>query len=265
MGEGSNILTVPASSAVVPPSHPDDIVAVLLIAMVVAVIVCVFILRFVIRRELRGGLMKTGGFHLSRLSASVFEPPPRWLAVRSLNPHAVEVALGLHHVRPCSWTDALATPTEPRLFISPPVDGWIVVMGNDLPDPADDVDECFKFLVGLSQKLGEVQFFSRNRAVSHHGWVRLIQGEVLRAYVWAGDTLWNQGEMTDLERSLKLRCRSYAENTEVLSFTEREATALNTERVVRVAAAWSLDPTTLEGVALEAKGISGQLPHWKLH
>ena len=56
-----------------------------------------------------------------------------------------------------------------------------------------------------------------------------------------------------------------AENTEVLSFTEREATALNTERVVRVAAAWSLDPTTLEGVALEAKGISGQLPHWKLH
>ena len=62
-----------------------------------------------------------------------------------------------------------------------------------------------------------------------------------------------------------MRCRSYAENTGVLSFAEREAAALNTERVVRVAAAWSLDPTTLEGGALEAKGISGQLPHWKLH
>ena len=265
MGEGSNILTVPAASAVVPPSHPDDLVAVLLIAMLVAIIVCVAILRLVIRRELRGGLMVAGGFPPPRLSASVFAAPPRWLAVRSLHPHTVEIALGLHHVRPCSWTDALATPSEPRLFISPPVDGWIVVMGSDLPDPADDIDECFKFLVGLSHKLGEVQFFSRNRAVSHHGWARLSQGEVLRAYIWAGDTLWNQGEMTDVERGLRMRCRSYAENTEVFGFAEREMAAHNTERVVRIAAAWSLDPTTLEGVALEAKGISGHLPHWKLH
>lgn len=265
MGEGSTILTVPAASAVVPPSHPDDIVAVVLIAMLIAIIVCVAILRLVIRRELRGGLMGAGSLHLPRLSASVFEAPHRWLAVRSLNPHAVEIALGLHHVRPCSWTDALATPSEPRLFISPPVGGWIVVMGSDLPDPADDIDECFKFLVGLSQKLGEIQFFSRNRAVSHHGWARLSRGEVLRAYVWAGETLWNQGEVTGVERELRVRCRSYAENTEAFGFAEREIAALNTERVVRIAAAWSLDPTTLEGATLEAKGITGHLPHWKLH
>ena len=76
-------------------------------------------------------------------------------------------------IDPLSLNDALATPFEPRLFISPPVQGWILVMGCDLPDPADDIDECFKFLTGLSRKLGEVQFFSRNRAVAQVGPFRL--------------------------------------------------------------------------------------------
>jgi len=231
-----------------------------LIAMVTAIIVCVATLRLVIRREVRRRAARAK-LEPPRLSASVFEPPSRWLAVRSQNPQAIQSALGVQHARECSWSDALARSFEPRLFISPPVNGWIVVMGCDLPDPADDIDDCFKFLGGLSQKLGEVQFFSRNRAVSHHGWARLNNGKVLRAYAWAGETLWDQGPMTAAERDLKMRCLTYVENSDALGYGERDLLTQNTDRVVRLAAAWSLDPTSIDGPELESKGIAGDLLH----
>ena len=265
MAEGSTILTSPAVPAEARLSRPDDIVAVLLIAMVTAIVVCIGVLRLIARRELRRGDRGKKILAAPPLSAVLFDAPSRWLAVRGENPQAVESALGVHNSRACSWSDALATPFEPRLFISPPVQGWILVMGCDLPDPADDVDDCFKFLTGLSRKLGEVQFFSRHRAVAHHGWARLADGKVIRAYAWAGETLWNQGTMTESERVLKFRCLTYTESSEVFGLAQREVLALNTERVVRLAAAWSIDPMSIEGAALEGKGIAGDLLHSKLH
>jgi hypothetical protein len=265
MGEGSSIQTVPAGQSAAFASHHDDVVAVLLIAMVTAIIVCAGVLRFVVRRELSKRVDSLARKPATSLSASLFEGPSRWLAVRSQNPLVIQSALGVQHARACSWSDALATPFEPRLFISPPVNGWIVVMGCDLPDPSDDVDECYKFLAGLSQRLGEVQFFTRNRAIAHHGWVRMDLGKVLRAYVWAGETIWSQGTTTEAERELKMRCLPYAESAEVLGYAGREALSLNTERVVRLAAAWSLDPTSVEGADLESKGIAGDLLHGRYH
>ncbi len=245
------------------PRH-DGLVAVLLIAMVVAVFVSVGVLRCVIRRELARRAARTTP-EAPGFSASVFDAPTRWLAVRSQSPRAVQEALGVQHARACSWSDALGTPFEPRLFIAPPVNGWVIVMGCDLPDPADDIDECFKFLTALSTRLGEVQFYSRNRAVSHHGWARLSHGKVLRAYAWAGETLWNQGGVTETERELKLRCLAYMQSSNVLGLAERELLALNTERVVRLAASWSIDPTAVGGATLESKGIAGDLLHGRYH
>ena len=45
----------------------------------------------------------------------------------------------------------------------------------------------------LSRKIGQVQFFSVNRAVNHHAWVQAEAGVIQRAYAWAGRTFWNQG------------------------------------------------------------------------
>ncbi len=265
MVPGSFIQSVPALLAEASLARPDELVAAFLIALVAAVICTIGILRWVVRRELGQRAPEQDPFADTHLSASVFEAPGRWLAIRGRHPHEVEVALGVQHARACSWGDAIAAPFEPRLFISPPVHGWIVVMGCDLPDPADDIDECFKFLTGLSHRLGEVHFFARHRAVSHHAWAQLDHGQVLRAYAWAGETLWNQGPMTKAEQDLKLRCLSYTQSSETLGLARSELLAANTDKVVRLAAAWSIDPTTLEGSTLEAKGIAGDLLHSKLH
>lgn len=87
----------------------------------------------------------------------------------------------------------------------------------------------------------------------------------MRAYVWAGETLWNQGTPTESERELNLRCLRYAESSDVLGLSEGELLSLNTERVIRLAGTWSVDPTSVEAEAFDAKGIAGDLLHSKFH
>src|SRR5438128_9094198 len=192
--------------------------------------------------------------------ASVFHCPNRWVAIKSANPQAVQAALGLHNPTPCSWTDGMARVSDQKLFISPPVKGWVLVVGSLLPDPSEDVDACFRFLQRLSRELGEVQFFSVNRAVGHHAWARFEKGRVLRGYAWAGETLWNQGTKTWGERKLGLKCFAYFEGEPRAHFAQFEPVRANAEKVLSLASLWSVDPTSVDDSMLtDAFGIAGDL------
>src|SRR6185503_13886558 len=65
------------------------------------------------------------------LTPSLARRPTTWLAVRSRNVHAVQVALGLNNVQPCTWTEGLSG--DEKLFIAPPVKGWVLIIGSGLP------------------------------------------------------------------------------------------------------------------------------------
>ncbi len=196
-----------------------------------------------------------------RKSSSPLVPAPtRWLAVRTGNPYLVQVALGLHKPTLCSWEEGLYAVAEQKLFISPPVRGWILVLGSRLPDPADDVDRAFRFILALSRKLGQVQFFSLNRAVNHHAWIKADHGGIVRAYAWAGRTLWHQGDITPAEIELGMKCYPYAEARERVGFAQVDPAVLNTDRLSLLAARWSVDPATIDAHMLkESQGISGEL------
>ena len=186
--------------------------------------------------------------------------PCRWLAVRTADMHGVQTALRLHNPSPCSWEEGLSVVHEQKLFISPPIDGWVLVWGANLPDPSDDIDRCFHFMVHLSRKVGQVQFYSFNRLVNHHAWAMADQGRIVRAYAWAGRTLWNQGPMTQAERDLGLTCYDYADTVDRSHFATGSRAALNTERVPQLAARWSVDPMAINGRVLrESQGIAGRL------
>jgi hypothetical protein len=187
--------------------------------------------------------------------AAVIEQPGRWLAVKTLKPSAVQAALQLHGPAPCSWEEGMARAREDKLFISPPISGWILVVGSGLPEPADDPDKSFLFLSALSRKLGQVQFFSASRALHHHGWALLDKGRVLRAYAWAGETLWNQGPLTAAEKELDMQCLEYASGQSL--FAIRDALSANTDKVSQLAGRWSIDPAAIPPENSLRRGIVG--------
>jgi hypothetical protein len=221
----------------------------------------------------RGRLEKTGeGMELttplplpgsSTFRLSLFEQPCRWLAVKSRSPAMVQAALNLHHPTPCSWEAGLVEAREDKLFISPPVSGWVLVVGASLPEPAEDVDLCFRFLTGLSRKLGQVQFFSVNRVLGHHSWALIEKGRVYRGYSWTGEPVWNQGPTTSAEKDLEMVCFAYGSDSNV--FTARESLNGNCEKISQLAGRWSLDPSALSPSSWKAYGIVGELSHSKPH
>ena len=115
---------------------------------------------------------------------------------------------------------------------------------------------CFHFLTALSRKLGHVEYFSASRVVQHHCWVLLEKGPyLLRAYAWAGETLWNQGPVTAAEKDLEMLCLEYA--SEQSPFALREALSANCEKVNQLAARWSIDPGAIPPEMWGRRGIVG--------
>ncbi len=185
--------------------------------------------------------------------------PTSWLAVRSLNPKAVQAALGLDHFAPCPWAEGMTGGHG--FFIGPPVNGWIIVTGSGLPNPGGDVDECFHFLTELSRKLGHVQFFQAERVLHHHAWMRVENGVVTRAYAWAGETVWNQGRKTAAEMELSMKCFGYGEHPDAASWAAAEWTVTNVAKVPLLAARWSFDPARIdERLRNHASGVAGESP-----
>lgn len=248
-------------------SSPNETIIISLILLLVSSIALGLLFMSFVRRQVRAARLRRAELEsISQAAslrhaghASLFESPCRWLAIRSGNVQAVQEALHLHNATECSWQEGLAEARDRRLFISPPVGDWILVVGSGLPDPSDDVDKCFHFLRHLSREMGRVQFFSLNRVLHHHAWVRMEDGRVQRAYAWAGHTVWNQGRVSTEERALGLHCFGYAEAATRTDFTDQAPVAFNTEKVAALAARWSLDPAAIDDRRLGADpGITGE-------
>ena len=183
--------------------------------------------------------------------------PSSWLAIRSRDMLAVQIALGLRNAKPCSWAEGLMTAR--RLFIAPPVNGWTLVFGSGLPDPGEDVDATFRFLRELSRKLGHVQFFQAEPLLQHHAWVMAEFGRIVRAYAWAGATVWNQGVKTSAETALGVKCFGYGETPVTDEWTVAEFIVANVDKVSLIARRWSLDPAEIDlRTVANAQGIAGQ-------
>jgi hypothetical protein len=166
-----------------------------------------------------------------------------WLAVSGSDPDAVLAALGLRDLGTVSWRDGLdlAHLTDDRVVITPPLPGardtsWVLAAGRWLMRPGLDVVE-------LSAKLGtEVQFFATHRVTELHRWQRAVEGDLVRAFGYVGQT----GEVTSWFGDPDPAERDAGLPGEF----DEESTVLVAERdVFKVAAAWSIDPTTLTGIA----------------
>jgi hypothetical protein len=178
--------------------------------------------------------------------------------VKSRNPSALQSALDLRNPQPRPCLHGLAG--EGEIFIMPPIERWTLVTGSALPEPWDDVDACFRFVMNLSRKLGTVQFFSASRVSLHHAWVKAENGRIERAYAWAGKTLWNQGPETVAEKELGLICYEYTDPVPGSSGARSDVLGTNVEKVPLLAARWGFDPKRIDERSIrKQRGIVGKL------
>jgi hypothetical protein len=195
-----------------------------------------------------------------------------WLAIRADHVADVRGALGLATARPCNWRSGIAAISDLRascdIFITPPVDGWVLVGGMALPEPNADParDLLTPLLVRLAKNFDEVQYFRACPAAEGYAWARFGNGRPSRAFAFAnGAVVWNRCGVTSDERTLapelfELRCIDRKSPDRGAAFSSPRAELL----VFAVAARWSLDPSTLDASrGLHDLGILGPAPlHW---
>lgn len=238
----------------------SSLLGVLALAVLTTALVLILVRRRRLLHQQRLARIRMENSAGSAYRPSLFESACRWLVVKSTRVEAVQSALGLHNPFPCSWGEALSRSTPGSLFVSPPVRGWILVIGPGLPDPSEDVDRCYHFIVKLSRALGHIQFFSAHRALNHHAWIRAERGQIRRAYAWAGETVWNQGPVSQAERDLGLLCYEYGESPNLMELSPSANPVPNAEKIMQLANRWSLDPTTIDERMLPpALGIAGDI------
>lgn len=211
--------------------------------LALAIVCAIFVWMLVLHRRARALNPPFEQIQKPPVSPSGSMPrPANWLAIRSTGPETVRATL----------------KDKDDFFISPQVNGWVIVTGPGLPNPSDDVDACFHFLTALSRELGHVQFFYAEKFSRHHAWARMDDGCVTRAYAWTGETAWNQGATTVAETETGMKCFNYGENSDAEFQATNENAAANVEKIPLLAARWSVDPAVLH----HAGGISGESPRF---
>lgn len=244
----------------------DDMVACLLLLLLAAVIVLgavcfLLVIHFVgQRRREQAAEPREESTHESNLlweNSGMLLVPARWMAVRATTVREVRNALELSNATPCRIEDGLAGNHQQALFLAPPINGWVLITGPGVPDPADDVDEVYHLLRALSIKLGAAQFFSFNRALGHHAWAWARGGGIVRAFAWAEHTVWNEGEPTPAEGTFRMKCPGY-EDPAPNSIRAREAILANLDKVPLLAGRWSVDPVSVHQQQPNAIGVAGE-------
>lgn len=159
------------------------------------------------------------------------------MAVSSSRSAGVLEALPLQACTPSPFAEGIAAAlaaSDPRgpYFVSPPVDGWTLVVGNGLPPPENDPPPSYAWLERLSRTLGvDAYLFSTDRVSEHHAWAYAENGSLTRAFaIVMGDVVTSRGRAAPTERAYT---------------TPR--TAIDEEVVLALADEWTIDPRELEG------------------
>jgi hypothetical protein len=163
-----------------------------------------------------------------------------WLAIRSSDPNDVIARLGIREARMTPWREGIESAYEGYdervVYVTPVIDGWVLVAGTSLfsavGELAEDQAKFPGFVTSLSASLGTVvQYFATQRVSEAHAWIFADKGRLVRAFsVGEGEVAFDQGDRTPAEKELG----------------EWQSDQVDEEMVLRVAARWSLNPSTLE-------------------
>lgn len=174
-----------------------------------------------------------------------------WLAVRGNDQASIVQGLGLGSHTQCDWKAGIERAYHgDEVFITPEIDGWTLVVGwgSNIEAKGEGLVRLKAVLSKLSTRCGEAQFFSTHRVAEYHCWMRSVNGALVRAYAFVGESGENlivEG-LADVDIEPTRLINTLSEEAKTQGYFERDDIEYPTEDLVmRVAAAWSVDPTTL--------------------
>lgn len=116
-----------------------------------------------------------------------------WLTVPSSDMLCVVKALGRkHNPVAANWASGIEfiNSNHDYVFVSPPIKGWVYVIGLPLGSITHDKKEnqkFFKFLKKVSSKLPKILYFATHRVVEFHSWIIVQESKILRAFAYNGE------------------------------------------------------------------------------
>jgi len=179
-----------------------------------------------------------------------------WFAVRAGDAESVKNALGVRAAVPSSWVAGLTRVADEGIFVTPPVDGWVFAIGVDAFQRGD-CERVTQLLLRLGSSCGPAFWFATHARMDVHGWSCADSRELLRGYLYDGDeprVVWDQGVVTPTETELGFFVDDPRDRSDdALKWWPTPAC------VLRLAAAWSLDPVDLAGRGEPGVGLLGRL------
>ena len=152
-----------------------------------------------------------------------------WLAIRCGDPERVIAALRPKTRQPANWkTGVQAAYGRQGCFVSPCLDGFVLVIGILSDDPGDWRE--------LTAQFPEVQSFIAHRTIDYYAWKKVVDGRCVREYCYMNvEAEVDVGPLTPEEKTLGFDRFPHKgqEDGERLP---------NEEDVLDIAAAWGVDP-----------------------
>jgi hypothetical protein len=183
-----------------------------------------------------------------------------WYAIRTDRSEAIAAAFNLAQVRPCRWREGVAGIYDHgdrqcrTIFVTPPLGGWTLAAGWPFAPQGKwcDCRDLSARLEVLSKEFVEAQYFFSYRIIQMHVWARAESGYLLRAFGYFADhpeTRWVVGRPTREEDELGLNFPeepSHLEPARLPDAPAEEPLRPDERSVMRVAGAWSIDPSRLD-------------------
>jgi hypothetical protein len=187
-----------------------------------------------------------------------------WLTIASTESVAVARALNLTHAQPCTWEEGIRLAVPHQLFVSPPIQNWVFVLGQPLPRPDGHLlsQQIAPLLNRLSAEFGIAHYFSTNRVVEYHSWARSEDGKLVRGYAYLGErgeTLWDEGaSRTETELGPALFDERSPEASDPAYWNRTDLQFADEESVMQMARRWCVAPSDLTATDSQpALGVRG--------
>jgi hypothetical protein len=176
-----------------------------------------------------------------------------WFAVRSEDVDAVARAIELQNPEPVNWQYGVRHAgeyNEYQIFVTPPVQGWVLAVGMPIVWEADDYAQ--ERMIGLSKQFRETQLFGSVRTSDVYLWARAVDGKLVRLFYEGDGQRRVIGKQTDAEKALGFNFfdSSSSESSQPGYWQRKDLTYPDEECVLKIAAKWSMDPSKVDQMGL---------------